>query len=164
MCGCTQRYYINPCTHKWIKAHPHVLQFLKSREKMAPLPSKKVVSSNPTPKKDKVGGAKAKQTTPKTEPKPFVVVKDEETKQSPAKTNGTKVVPDADMVFIVSPTEKAQQQHAKEAPKKETQLDPVEEASVKLPAPPGGKKNIISSSRLAADTVATTTTLGETLI
>jgi hypothetical protein len=72
-------------------------------------------------------------------------------------------VPDADIVFMASPTEKAQQQHAEEAPKKETQPDPAEEASVELPAPPGGKKKIISSSRLAAGTVATTTTLGETL-
>jgi hypothetical protein len=35
MCGCTQRYYIkwyrDPCTHKWIKAHPHVLQILCPR-------------------------------------------------------------------------------------------------------------------------------------
>jgi hypothetical protein len=32
-CGCTQRYYNkwyrDPCTHKWIKAHPHVLQLFK---------------------------------------------------------------------------------------------------------------------------------------
>jgi len=34
-CGCTQRYHIkryhDPCTHKWIKAHPHVLKILSPR-------------------------------------------------------------------------------------------------------------------------------------
>lgn len=50
-----------------------------------------------------------------------------------------------------------------EAPKKEMQSDLAEEASVELPAPPGGKKKIISLSRLAIGIVATTAMLGETL-
>lgn len=46
---------------------------------------------------------------PKTEPTPAVAVEAEEPKQSPAKTNGTEAVLDVDIVFMASPTEKAQQ-------------------------------------------------------
>jgi hypothetical protein len=35
MCGCTEIYYIkwylDPCTDKWIKSHPHVIQILSPR-------------------------------------------------------------------------------------------------------------------------------------
>jgi len=67
--------------------------------KMAPRLAKKPAAANPTPKKEKAGGAKAKQTTPKTEPAPAVAVEVEEPKQSPAKPNGTEAVPDADIVM-----------------------------------------------------------------
>ena len=77
------------------------------RKKMVPRLAKKPAAANPTPKKEKAGGAKAKQTKPKTEPTPAVVVKFEESKQSPAKPNGTEAVTDADIVFMASPTDKA---------------------------------------------------------
>jgi hypothetical protein len=66
---------------------------------MAPHSAKKPAAANPTPKKEKAGGAKAKQTTPKTEPLPSINVEAKEPKQSSANPNGTKAVPDADIVL-----------------------------------------------------------------
>lgn len=70
---------------------------------MAPRPAKKPAAANPTPKKEKAGGAKAKQATPKAEPAPAVTVEVEveveEPKESPAKPNGTKAENDADIVM-----------------------------------------------------------------
>lgn len=66
---------------------------------MAPRPAKKPAAGNPTPKKEKTGGAKSKQATPKAEPVPAVTVEAEDPKQSPPKPNGTKAVPDADIVM-----------------------------------------------------------------
>ena len=44
---------------------------------MAPRPAKKPAAANPTPKKEKSGGAKLKQTTPKAEPIMIVTVEAE---------------------------------------------------------------------------------------
>lgn len=67
--------------------------------KMAPRPAKKAAAANPTTKKEKAGGAKSKQTTPKADSVPAVTVEAEEPKQSPAKPNGAEAAPDADIVM-----------------------------------------------------------------
>lgn len=66
---------------------------------MAPRPAKKAAAANPTSKKEKAGGAKSKQTTPKAESVPAVTVEAEEPKQSPAKPNGAEAATDADIVM-----------------------------------------------------------------
>lgn len=69
---------------------------------MAPRPAKKAAAANPSPKKEKAGGAKSKQTTPKVDSVPAVTVEAEALKQSPTKPNGAEAAPEADIASAKS--------------------------------------------------------------